>query len=379
MASQTFLRAGVQSPARSLMRPMSATKSILKRPAPLPLSPSAFNNASFSILVSASKGSPHVHFPASPGVIAGMFTAHSANTYDRGPIITSPASADHSSWMGRMLSPTAHNAFKLCDPPKKTPGASKEQQRTRLAPPPAAVTVSSKNLAPPSPFLDPRSPKPYVSRAGVSYDEITLYVPKPGDLGRALTTYPRSPYPSAPLEAEETDMVVEMNTRGRTAERSDVPSGRTRTRSLESRTRYRQSAQNMLSPAMESPRIIITPQPAARSVEVDAASAETRLNQEFWAAVTLEDGPAVGRSLKSPHLMFGNQDGTLWSPRPSKRESRSVVDNGFLSPAPRKSSYRKGMVASPSPNDPYASFPSFTLALNNMDGVIAYPPQARVE
>jgi hypothetical protein len=368
MASQSFLR--VQSPARSLMR--SSTKSILKRPAPLPLSPSAFT-ANFSVVVSASKGSAHVHFPKSPSMVAGMFTAHSANTYDRGPIITSPASADHSSWMGRMLSPTAHNAFKLCDPPRKTPGARKEQF-TSLAPPPAAVTVSSRNLAPPSPFVDPRSPKPYVSRAGVSYDEITLYVPKPGDLGRALTTYPRSPYPSAPIEPEETDMVGEMTTRGRTADRSNGPSGFTRTRSVESRTMHRQAAQSMLSPTMESPRIVITSQPA-----LESASPETRLNQEFWAAVTLEDAPAAGRSLKSPRLMFGNQDGTLWSPRPSKRESRSMVNNGFLSPAPRKQDYSKGMVASPSPNDPYASFPSFTLALNNMDGVIAYPPRARVE
>jgi len=369
MASQSFLRAGVQSPARSIMRPMSSTKSILKRPAPLPLSPSAFT-ANFSVVVSASKGSPHVHFPNSPSLVAGMFTAHSANTYDRGSIITSPASADHSSWMGRMLSPTAHNAFKLCDPPKRTPGARTEH-RTGLAPPPPAVIVSSNNLAAPAPFVDPRSPKPYVSRAGVSYEEITLYVPKPGDLGRALTTYPRSPYPSATFEPEETDMVPEMTTRGRPAERSNVPSGLNRARSLETRTRRRQHAQNMLSPAMESPRIVITSQPAADS--------ETLLNQEFWAAVTLEDTPAVGRSLQSPRLMFGTQDGTLWSPRPNKRESRSIVNNGFLSPVPRKQNLNKGTVASPSPNDPYASFPSFTLALNNMDGVIAYPPRARVE
>jgi hypothetical protein len=123
----------------------------------------------------------------------------------------------------------------------------------------------------------------------------------------------------------------------------------------------------MLSPALESPRIVITPQPGAASV-----SPESRLNEEFWAAVTIEDAPAV----KSPRMMFGNQDGTVWSPRPGRR-----LDNGFLSPAPapRKQRQSKGMVASPSPNDPYASFPSFTLALNNMDGVIAYPPQARVE
>jgi hypothetical protein len=344
---------------------MSSTKSILKRPAPLPLSPSAFT-ANFSVVVSASKGSAHVHFPKSPSMVAGMITAHSANTYDRGPIITSPASADRSSWMGRMLSPTAQNAFKLCDPPKKTPTGARKEQRTSLAPPPAAVTVSSNNLAPPSPFVDPRSPKPYVPRAGVSYEEITLYVPKPGDLGRALTTYPRSPYPSAPIEAEEADMVGEMTSRGRTLDRSNGPTGLTRTRSLESKARRRQPAPSMIASALASPRIVITPQP----------DAETQLNQEFWAAVTLEEAPAI----KSPRLMFGNQDGTLWSPRPSKRESRSmVVDNGFLSPVPRKQQFSKGMVASPSPRDPYASFPSFTLAVNNIDGVLAYPPRARVE
>jgi len=293
-------------------------------------------------------------------MVAGMITAHSANTYDRGPIVTSPMSADHSSWMGRMLSPTAHNAFKLSDPPKKTPGARKEQH-TSLAPPPAAVTVSSNHLVAPSPFVDPRSPKPYVPRAGVSYEEITLYVPKPGDLGRALTTYPRSPYPSATL-AEETDRVGELTTRGRTMDRSNGPTGLSRTRSLETRARRRHPSMMGLA----SPRIVVTPHPAA--------DAEARLNQEFWAAVTIEDAPAI----KSPRLMFGNQDGTLWSPRHSR--SRSTVDNGFLSPVPRKQQqFSRGIIASPSPNDPYASFPTFTLALNNADGVIAYPPRARVE
>jgi len=252
------------------------------------------------------------------------FTAHSANTYDRGPILTSPASADLSSWMGRMLSPTAYNAFKLTDPPKRTPFA---KHSASLAPPPP-VAVSNNNLSAPAPYVDPRSPKPYRPRAGVSFEELTLHVPRGNvgmqDLGRALNAYPRSPYPSAPLEAT-----------------------------------------------------ISSSQPAPRSVAVEMESPETRLNQEFWAVVTLEDSPAVQRSFNSPQLMFGKQDGSLWSPRPNKREPRSFKDS-MLSPAQRNV-FKKGTVASPSPNDPKAAFPSFTVALMNMESAITYPPRARVE
>jgi hypothetical protein len=400
MASQSIFRA-LKSPSRAVIIPASA-RSILKRPAPLPLSPNPFPfAASFSVVLSSAKLSPHVHFPPSPAM-AATFSAHSANTYDRGPIVISPSSLDMPSWGNRVHSPSA-KAFKLADPPKRTPGATKIPREHNLAVPLVE---------------DPRSPKPYQPRAGIKFEELTLKVPRGArakeELSRALTTYPRSPYPSAPItptEDKENDSDTE--TRGRTlsrwpnrSSRSDKHSPVPRARSLEVKHKRRQNigshvssplTQHFLSPVQESPRVTVT-KPTALNLSVDSASPQsTRLSQAFWQSVSLhEDGNSLSSSgypvsavdpldslaSPAPPIMFGNKDGSLWSPGLPRKELSRVtaeMEMSMLSPAQRIA-FSKSMVASPSPNDPFAAFPSFSVALMGVSGgTIAYPPRALVD
>ena len=440
MASKSILRTSIRSP-RAFMTPRSS-KSILKRPAPLPLSPGAPAPfaASFSVLVSPNKLSPHVHFTGSPAMVA-TFSALSPASFDRAPISASPASA---SWADRVVSP-AGNTFKLGNPPKRTPTVAKNntltvpsfedprspkpyisrnpapKETSRDTPTVATLTVPSFGdprspkpyvarssaqketltstkkdaLAPPTPFVDPRSPKPYIPRSGVRFEEIVLHVPRGPhgmeNLGKALTVYPRSPYPSAPLADEEVDSTMEdliNSPRGRTMMRSPKPTKRpthSRARSLSdiqsSNSKRRPApAAAFLSPVKESPNVMMkTPATRPAPLPLPAEISEAQLSTAFWQAMTLEETP-VSSGLNSPALMFGNQDGTLWSPRPRKKEFRGMGETmvSMMSPAQRNV-FRKGDVASPSPNDPFAAFPSFTIALMNMEGVISYPPRARVE
>ncbi|RDB24488.1 hypothetical protein Hypma_008487 [Hypsizygus marmoreus] len=381
MASPSILRAGVTSPARAFMRPTS-TRSILKRPAPLPLSPNPFPfAASFSVVVSSAKLSPHVHFPSSPAM-AAAFSALSPNTYDRAPIVVSPRSAQNSPWANKVVSPTAHNAFKLSDPPKR--GAKKQR-----------------NLTVPA-IEDPRSPKPYKPRAGVKFEELTVQVPRGNygmqDLGTSLSTYPRSPYPSAPIEEDGED-----GDRGRrwpSKTENDKPSPPARAKSLENKKKRRQTVafglhlssplrQDFLSPVNESPRVVVT-KPAPLNLESESPES-ARLSQAFWQSVSLEEGvvdslssagptSAALAGLKSPGapMMFGNKDGSLWSPRLPRERRGLGMEGSMMSPAQRKV-FHHSIVASPSPNDPFAAFPSFSVALMNMDGIITYPPRALVE
>jgi hypothetical protein len=139
---------------------------------------------------------------------------------------------------------------------------------------------------------------------------------------------------------------------------------------------------NFLSPVRESPRVTVT-KPAPLDLEGDS------LSQAFWQSVSLEEPESAymtanegPEGLKSPMpgIMFGNKDGSLWSPRvPKKDVSRRLgAEMSVLSPAQRIA-FSKGMVASPTPNDPFAAFPSFSIALMSMDGIVTYPPRARVE
>jgi len=388
---------------RAFMQP-TITRSILKRPAPLPLSPNAFPfAASFSVVINSSHLSPHVHFPSSPSM-AATFTAYSANTYDRGAIVVSPGSAGLSAWANRPLSPSAHNAFKLSDPPKRKTPATAHNPKVQMltvptfedprSPKPykprANETRPAQTLAVPT-FEDPRSPKPYKARAGVSFGEITLHVPRGNreakELGKSLSTYPRSPYPSAPIEED-----------GDAADRGRLPSRPAnvakpqlpnRSRSLEQKPTKRHQnipmhvasplKQNFLSPVRESaPRVTVT-KPAPLDLEGES------LREAFWQSMSLEEPESAymtaNEMLQSPgpDIMFGSKDGSLWSPRVPKKDARRALgaEMSVLSPAQRVA-FSKGMVASPTPNDPFAAFPSFSIALMGMDGIIPYPPRARV-
>lgn len=385
MASQAMLRTGVTSPARALIKPASTTRSILKRPSPLPLSPNPFPfAASFSVVPRSAKHSPHVHFPASPAMVA-TFTAFSPNTYDRGPIMISPTSKDASSWANRVFSPSV-DAFKLSDPP-----TSKRKTERNLT-----IPVTE----------DPRSPKPYVSEATVRFEELSSQVPRGSRgmdaLGKAISSYPRSPYPSAPVSpaVEPEENSQEVDNSGRTSGRWPKNNGSdkrlsslTRAKSLHIDSKRRigshlvsPSAQQFLSPVQESPRVTITKPPPLDLTE----DASTRLSHAFWDSVTLDPkdmlSPSVGNheavTSPTPPILFGRRDGTLWSPGLPKKKARADKDisQSLLSPTPvPKARLRKSVVASPSPNDPFAAFPSFSIALSGSAVSITYPPRVLME
>jgi len=394
---------------RAFMQP-TITRSILKRPAPLPLSPNPLPfAASFSVVINSSHLSPHVHFPSSPSM-AATFTAYSANTYDRGAIVVSPGSAGLSAWANRPLSPSAHNAFKLLDPPKRkasnTPATPHNHMVQMLNVPtfedprspkpykPRANEILPTHMLTVPTFEDPRSPKPYKARAGVSFGELTLHVPRGNreakELGKSLSTYPRSPYPSAPIE-EDGDAADRGRLPSRPAKVA-TPQPSTRSRSLELKSTKRHQnipvhvasplKQNFLSPVKESaPRVTVT-KPAPLDLEGES------LREAFWQSMSFEEPESAymtanempeGLQSPVPNMMFGNKDGSLWSPRVPKKDVRRALgaEMSVLSPAQRIA-FSKGMVASPTPNDPFAAFPSFSIALMGMDGIIPYPPRARV-
>ncbi|KAG6836549.1 hypothetical protein H0H93_006856 [Arthromyces matolae] len=478
MASQSILKragGGLRSP--SFLKPTS-TRSILKRPAPLPLSPNPLPfAASFSVVLNSSQLSPHVHFPSSPTMMAATFTAYSANTYDRGPIIVSPKSAGFSPgvWANRPLSPSAHNAFKLLDPPRRKvqnfqlltvptfedPRSPKpfKDVRNNTAQPQLLTVPTFEDPRSPKPykgptnttphvqkdrsllsvpaFEDPRSPKPYKPRNGISFQELTLHVPQgvpaAQDLAKSLYTYPRSPYPSAPIEEDAMDVDVDasrnsegkvITQRGRQVMGVGVgkirPPPRARSLDKEStRRKHRQTLavstssqgiinsplrQTFLSPVVE---VSAVSSPAVKNTKANKLKAKTPppsldLESQFWQSVSLEEevpassASASGTSfmtanefpmsanLMSPgiNITFGTNDGEVWSPHVPKlrRVMKRLFDGpgSILSPAQRKA-FSKGMVASPSPNDPAASFPSFSVAMRGMEAGIAYPPRAKME
>ncbi|TFK42246.1 hypothetical protein BDQ12DRAFT_598937 [Crucibulum laeve] len=390
MASQSILRTGVKSPARaSFMKRSSTPRSILKRPAPLALSPNPFPfSASVTIQLSPSTPSPHVHFPPSATMYA-MFTAHSPNTYDRAPIMISPNPLTLPSWGDRVYSPSV-DGFKLSDPPRPIPIIKYQPQSP-------AITD----------FEDPRSPK--LNLAGKNGSRLVTFasnLPSRGtrSLSKALSSFPRSPYPSAPVSPAES--TVEEEVRGRTMERG-WPKNRERgdmIKDLPARARARAPpftpipsplAQSFLSPVQESPLESRRPAP------LDLEPASSRLSQAFWQSVSLEEtesvtSPAFPESIESseslevkglispqpaatPQFMFAGEDGSLWSPSlPRNQRQRSLRDS-LLSPGQRMafSKFSRSVVASPSPNDPFAAFPSFSIALSTGGEAasIAYPPR----
>ncbi|KAG6899025.1 hypothetical protein C0993_001628 [Termitomyces sp. T159_Od127] len=366
--------------------------------------------------------------------MAATFTAYSPNTYDRGPITVSPDSPGLSGWANRQLSPSAQNAFKLLAPPSKRKA---QPQGSQLLMVPAFEDPRS-----PKPFKkvhktetqrflsvplieDPRSPKPYKPRAGVCFQELTLHVPRRGaeGLGKALSVYPRSPYPSAPIEDDmDVDVSVDMDVdssettaRGRWPTKSGRPhpqpsSCRARSLENEPKTRPRPAlaqAQHVASPLRKS-----FLSPAVDSVSVSAksnpkvkptpSSLGFDLETQFWESVTLEgeSGSAYVTAAKLPastnantgvlspvpDIMFGSKDGQLWSSRSKAQDVIRAADVGALNllgttQKQRKLTvYSKGMVASPSPRDPSAAFPSFTAVMCGIDGYggLAYPPPVRI-
>jgi hypothetical protein len=132
------------------------------------------------------------------------------------------------------------------------------------------------------------------------------------------------------------------------------------------------------------------------------------LTEEFWDSVSMEqsadsaDEPMVTaleypesaveyeekidmvmRSASQPSLMYGGADGVVWSPAlPKPGATLGRIRESLMSPGVGKSFGRTSTIVrrdftAPSPNDPFAAFPSFGAALERggVEGAIQYPPR----
>ena len=439
MAPQTssILRNGINAQRRSIMQ----TKPILKRPSSLPLSPRS-QTASFSVLVSPrAQGlkSPHVHFPSSPSQLIATIVTYSPGSYDRGSISVAPNPLALPGWGERVYSPSIEG-FKLSAAPKpfRTLGYQASPVVTDFEDP------RSPKLQPPAPVAkkgNAHTANNYVQFAAFTSTH-TRTRPSRG-LDKALASYPRSPYPSAPITPSE---VMELGPGGASAksdgdieevrgrqwpterEPSDnIPTqserARARERSMEKRKRNKKgltlSGRSTLFGGAASFTPI--PSPLGRSIFSPAVQPSTlnrvnkpaplamdALTEEFWHSVSLQrsvdsaDEPMVTaleypesaveyeekldidmRSASQPALMYGSADGTVWSPGlPKPGATLEKIRESLMSPGVGKSFGRMSTIVrkdftAPSPNDPFAAFPSFTVALERggVDGAIQYPPR----
>jgi len=388
------------SPMRSAFASKaSRPRSILKRPAALPLSPTALPfHASFSVMVSPSIKSPHVQFINTPALVS----TYSSENYDRAPIKVSPNPLAIPERGSRYYSPTIDH-FKLSAPPKPKAAALKRLDSILKATQCASPAITE--------FEDPRSPKAPVAPIHQQIRFASFEAPsrEPQTLKQSISSYPRSPYPSAPLSPSTPVPTTE----DRARRNSDVIPP---LRAQPMRLGRAPVLPSPLKSSFQSPSLQRSHKPAPLDLNPSSAS---DLSNAFWEAVTFEEGetpmvtaleypesatvmeeidlksPGPNVALKSPgpQLMFGNQDGSVWSPTPAsaipkKHAARetllrsalmSPAKAAFAKPAPVKP-VKHSFVASPSPNDPFASFPSFSavLSLGGNDGGLAFPPKAAV-
>ena len=373
MATQSILRNGIVSPTFALQR--TSARSILKRPGALPLSPAYPYSASFSFQHSPSLQSPHVKFLPSPSLVA-TFTAHSARSYDRAPISVSPLERTYI---------TSLDDFKLLAPPK-----------------PFRSIFSAQNSPAITDFEDPRSPKPKVQPAP-KQDLLRFAALTNNDtatrpnktLASSLASYPRSPYPSAPLAPSE-EVIDDVET-------EDSHAQRVRASSLDL---PRRNKKGLTLGSVSGTPFAPTPSSLGRSVFSPSVNEgkipapldlESRLSEAFWKAVSLEEESGGGDDevmytaleypsswAVPPQIMYGSADGAVWSPAlPKPGAAVNKIRESIMSPAGKRSSFggsgivRKDFTA-PTPNDPFAAFPSFTAAME-VDSTITYPSRVVLE
>jgi len=396
---------------------------ILKRPAALALSPMV-QSASFSSLQSPAQRSltsPHVRFPSSPSQLVATITTYSPSAYDRAPISISPNPLSMPGWGERVYSPSSEG-FRLSAAPKMFKSFSMAYQ-------PSPVLTE---------FEDPRSPKlqPAADVTGSKASKAvrqTRMATRPAPIQpipqNEASSYPRSPYPTSTFE---TDVDVEMETRGRQMPRSAnniSESARARARAQSIETRQNRRNKKGLTLGSRVAPVDFTPipsplgqsfvavqsahttslnrahKPAPLALESESAGSEG-LSNAFWDSMLIDnksaDEPMVTaleypesaveyqekmdmqvRSAAQPSLMFAQADGVLFSPGLPKPHSmrveklRETLHSAMLSPSVKRTSFQpiaRKEITAPSPNDPFAAFPSFGAALE-MAGV-QVPPAA---
>jgi len=368
MAVQSILRNGIISPTRAALQRSGSARPILKRPGALPLSPAyPSSTTSFHLQHSPSLLSPHVKFLPSPSLVA-TFTAHSARSYDRAPISVSPLERTYI---------TSLDDFKLLAPPKPF--------RSIFAPESSPAITDFED--PRSPKVQPAAPKQNLLRfAAITNNQTTTRHSK--SLASSLASYPRSPYPSAPLVPSEevSDVVME-----------DSVTHRPRASSLELPKRNKKGltlGSTSAFPVAPTPsslgRSVFSPSVNEGSKVPAPLDLESRLSEAFWKAVSFEDNDddevmytALEYPAVPPQIMYGSADGAVWSPAlPKPGAAVNRIRESIMSPGKRSSFGGGGIVrkdfTAPTPNDPFASFPSFTAAME-VNGHITYPSRVVLE
>lgn len=300
-----------------------------RRPPPLRLAPNPYSN----VIISHTP-SPHVHFPPSACLIT-TFVTHSPNSYDRGAISVSPNPLELPARGERIYSPSTGSFVELgSDSPICTPTKS-----CAVSPPIKEMTDG----------IDGR----------LDYSERS-----PVQLGKALKSYPRSPYPTAALLGARHDMAggaEEASSRsGRPQRSSTVPTRRKRVPQL-------------LTLGVGAPASPHVSSPLGRTTY----GPSTSLSQAFWDAVQLStdqnhehefDSEPEGSPLDIdvPNFAFATMDGNLWSPGIMTRSAQDNHGSDCKSDVAQKER-DFSRVKSPDPHDAFADFPSFSAVLS-MDG-----------
>jgi len=143
-------------------------------------------------------------------------------------------------------------------------------------------------------------------------------------------------------------------------------------------------------------RSVFSPAPSSinRSKKPAPLHLESRLNQELWRSFSLEEAENTGNEEmvtaleypeyegkmdrdmhpSQPQIMYAGPDGALWSPGlPKPGAALDRLRNSLMSPS-KKSNFSNIVrrdVTAPSPNDPFAAFPSFAAAMEVRDSLMS--------
>jgi len=398
MSAKSLFRAGLTSP-RALKSPSSPSP-ILKRPPPLRLS----QRAPASVTVVVSPGSPHVHFPPSPGLTV-TFSTHSPNSYDRGAINLSPNPLELPAWGSRIYSPGL-GTFKKPPPDESVNSSSSEELTPKFKTFTPPIVSPNHEIFLNSPDLETRP----TTRAGARFQAIALQpsMHSRSALGEALKGYPRSPYPSAPASPAPAVLADKENLGAEDGVSTEVWSGTKTAYGTTYASRERTRKARKVPPTIQvfghAAEMVSSPLRQHLMTPVDDSSQHTAtvakfnasLSQAFWRSMSLDESvdlssPSITTEdpvtfgllspggLVSP-MIFATKDGVVWSPsrqNVTAQMQRLKKDLMTIS-GPHKSVSPPEMVMSPSPEDPFAAFPSFAAVLSLGHGtegsIIAYPP-----
>lgn len=241
-------------------------------------------------------------------------------------------------------------------------------------------------------FEDPRSPKVqpaakqnYCFLAFTSIQSVTR---SSRTLGKSIASYPRSPYPSASLippgHYNDINADDSHTHRGRSSS-LELPRRNKKGLTLGSSATLAVSAPSCLGRPVSSPFVNEGREPAPLDLE-------SGLSQAFWEALSLEEAENSSDevmftaleyppSAVQPQIMYANADGALWSPAlPKPGAAVDRIRESLMSPGNRSSISRivRQDITAPSPNDPFAAFPSFTAAMK-VDSTITYPSRVVLE